>query len=94
LRIGISKGVPLFLKSTGMIRKIDSLGRVVLPAELRAVLGIKTKDPLEVFVDDNAIILVPYRPGCVFCGRMDDLVEMWEKKICMGCVSEALKSNE
>jgi len=85
------KGVPLFLKSTGMVRKIDDLGRIVLPIELRAVLGIKTKDPLEIFVDEHAasIILVPYRPGCVFCASMEDLVELHGKKVCRGCVGKA-----
>jgi transcriptional pleiotropic regulator of transition state genes len=89
LRIGISKGVPFSLKSTGMIRKIDNLGRIVIPTELRAVLGIKTKDPLEIFVDDDAIILVPYRPGCVFCGRMEELGEFRGKKLCKKCIDES-----
>jgi len=72
-----------------MVRKIDDLGRIVLPIELRMTLGIKTKDPLEIFVgEDGAIILVPYRPGCVFCGRMDDLVEMRGKKVCGICIRE------
>ena len=80
-------------KSTGMVRKIDDLGRVVLPTELRAVLGIRTKDPLEIFVgDDNTIILVPYRPGCVFCSSMEDLVELRGKKVCRGCVGEARRT--
>jgi transcriptional pleiotropic regulator of transition state genes len=83
--------VPFSLKSTGMIRKIDDLGRIVLPIELRAVLGIKTKDPLEIFVgeEDATIILVPYRPGCIFCGRMEGLVELRGKKIRRECVGEA-----
>jgi transcriptional pleiotropic regulator of transition state genes len=78
------------LKCTGMVRKVDNLGRIVLPAELRAVLGIKVRDPLEIFIgeEDVTIILVPYRPGCVFCGRMDDLVEMRGKKVCRECVKE------
>jgi len=83
-RIGILKGVPFLFKCTGMVRKIDNLGRIVLPIELRSVLGIKTKDPPEIFVDEKEIILVPYRPGCVFCGRMDDLIELRGKKVCKG----------
>lgn len=93
MRTSISKGA-LSLKSTGITRKMDELGRIVLPIELRAVLGIKTKDPLEIFVDDDAIILVPYRPGCIFCGRMDDLVEVHGKKVCRGCAEEAAKEDE
>lgn len=79
------------LKCTGIIRRIDGLGRIVLPVELRTVLGIKVKDPLEFFVGEEGatIILVPYRPGCVFCGRMDDLIRVREKKVCRGCVEDA-----
>ena len=74
-----------------MVRKIDELGRIVIPVELRAVLGIKVKDPLEIFIgeEDATIILVPYRPGCVFCGRMDHLVGVHGKEVCRGCVEEA-----
>jgi transcriptional pleiotropic regulator of transition state genes len=72
-----------------MIRKLDNLGRIVLPVELRDILGIKTKDPLEIFVDEKAIILAPYRPGCLFCGQIHDLIEIREKKVCRECVKEA-----
>jgi transcriptional pleiotropic regulator of transition state genes len=77
-----------------MIRKVDNLGRIVLPTELRTVLGIKEKDPLEIFVDEKMIILVPYRPGCIFCGRMEDLVEVRGKKVCSRCVGEAISQTQ
>ena len=59
------------MKSTGMIRRIDCLGRVVIPKELRRERGIQDGDPLEVYVDDDLIILRKYAPGCVFCGSTD-----------------------
>ena len=55
------------MKSTGIVRKVDSLGRIVLPIELRRVMGIDIKDPIEIFVDDNHIVLGKYQPACIFC---------------------------
>jgi transcriptional pleiotropic regulator of transition state genes len=90
LRIGIlEKGVIVLLKCTGIVRQVDNVGRIVIPAELRAILGIKVKDPLEFFIEEKTIILIPYRPGCVFCGQMENLVEVYGKKVCSRCVEEA-----
>lgn len=60
------------MKSTGMVRKIDGLGRVVIPMELRKVLAIKEKDAIEIFVDDNQIILQKYKPynECIITGEV------------------------
>ena len=58
------------MKSTGIVRKVDELGRVVLPIELRRILNIKEKDSLEIFVDDEKIILKKYEPADVFTGDM------------------------
>lgn len=60
------------MKSTGMVRKIDKLGRVVIPMELRRTMGIDEKDPLEIYVDGEKIVLQKYRPGCIFCGTITD----------------------
>ena len=60
------------MKSTGVVRKVDELGRIVLPIELRRTLNIEVKDSLEIFVDGDKIILKPYRPCCVFCGEGED----------------------
>jgi transcriptional pleiotropic regulator of transition state genes len=62
------------MKSTGMVRKVDELGRVVIPIELRRTLGVAEKDPLEIFVDGDRIILKKYEPGCVFSGLTEDLI--------------------
>ena len=73
------------IKSTGIIRKIDSLGRIVLPMELRNKLGVKEKDPLEILVDGSSIILKKYNPNCVFCGSSKDLFEYNNNLICTKC---------
>ena len=76
------------LKSTGMVRKVDELGRVVLPKEIRTMLGIATKDPLEIFISGESIILKKYQPFCTFCGSSVDLVSLDDKNICAECVKK------
>ena len=76
------------MKSTGIVRKIDDLGRIVLPKELRRTLGIDDKDPLEIFVEDNTIILKKYQPACMFCGNARDVVTYKGKNICPACATE------
>jgi len=73
------------MKSTGMVRDIDELGRVVLPKELRDILDIKKKDSLEIFVEDKMIILKKYEPGCVFCGDMKNMTQYMGKNVCPKC---------
>ncbi|GIP38333.1 AbrB family transcriptional regulator [Paenibacillus sp. J31TS4] len=74
------------MKSTGIVRKVDELGRVVLPMELRRTLGIEEKDPIEVFVDGDKIILRKYHPGCLFCGSTDQLRGLASKQVCSPCI--------
>lgn len=69
------------MKSTGIVRKLDELGRITLPIELRRNLDVNEKDPLEIFVDDDKIILKKYNPSDIFTGEMDDLVEYQGKKV-------------
>ncbi len=76
------------MKATGMVRKVDELGRVVLPIELRRTLDIDVKDPLEIYVDDDCIILKKYEPACIFCGRADDVHIFKGKNICRSCINE------
>ena len=73
------------IKSTGIIRKIDSLGRIVLPMELRNKLGVMEKDPIEILVDGSSIILKKYNPNCIFCGNSKDLFQFNDKLICNKC---------
>lgn len=73
------------MKSTGIVRKVDELGRVVLPKELREVLDIDVRDPLEIYSEDEFIIFKKYAPGCVFCGSMNHTKRFKEKIICEKC---------
>ena len=63
------------MKSTGIVRKVDELGRIVLPIELRRTLNIEVKDALEIYVDDDSIMLKQYEPACIFCGSADGVSE-------------------
>ncbi|MBP3402179.1 MAG: AbrB/MazE/SpoVT family DNA-binding domain-containing protein [Clostridia bacterium] len=74
------------MKSTGIVRNIDELGRVVVPKELRKKLGIANTDPVEIYVEGEKIILTKYQPVCHFCGSTAELVEYREKKICRSCI--------
>lgn len=79
------------MKSTGIVRKVDELGRVVLPIELRRNLNIQEKDSLEIFVDDEKIILKKYEPADIFSGSMDDLIDYKGKKISKATILELAK---
>lgn len=76
------------LKSTGIVRKVDELGRVVIPIELRRTLGIDIKDPIEIYVDGETIILKKYQPACIFCDKADNVISFKGKNICMDCIKE------
>ena len=73
------------MKSTGIVRKIDALGRIVLPIELRKHMDIATGDDIEIFVSGNSIILEKYSPSCVFCSGKDALVDYEGKNVCAEC---------
>ena len=75
------------MKSTGIVRKVDDLGRVVIPIELRRTLDIGEKDGLEIYVDNDRIILRKYEPACVFCGSANDVVVFKSKNVCNECLS-------
>ena len=79
------------MKSTGIVRKVDELGRVVIPIELRRNLDIEVKDALEIFVDGEHIILKKYAPACLFCGQAKDVESFKGKNICPACLSELKK---
>lgn len=76
------------VKSTGIVRKVDELGRVVIPIELRRTLGIDIKDPVEIYVDGENIILKKYQPACIFCDKADNIVSFKGKNICKDCLDE------
>jgi len=79
------------MKSTGIVRKVDELGRVVIPIELRRTLNISEKDSLEIYVDGEQIILKKYEPACIFCGQAKDIKVFKGKNICPACISELKK---
>ncbi|MGD9677784.1 MAG: AbrB/MazE/SpoVT family DNA-binding domain-containing protein [Vulcanibacillus sp.] len=79
------------LKSTGIVRKVDELGRIVIPIELRRTLGIGEKDALEIYVDGERIILKKYEPACIFCGNAEKVVHFKDKIICNECLSQMPK---
>lgn len=82
------------MKSTGIVRKVDELGRVVIPIELRRTLGIEEKDALEIYVDGEHIILKKYEPACIFCEDARDVQMYKGKNICKECLAElAQKGN-
>ena len=79
------------MKSTGIVRKIDELGRIVIPKEFTRTLDIEVGDPLEIFVDGEEVILRKYEPGCVFCGNVKYIVEFKGKKVCTNCIKGICK---
>lgn len=80
------------MKSIGIVRKLDELGRIVIPRELRRTLDIKEKDSLEIFVDGDQIILRKYEPACVFCGQADGVINFKGKNCCRTCLTAAGKA--
>ena len=74
------------MKATGIVRKVDELGRIVLPIELRRTLGIEVRDPIEIYVDEDKILLKKYATACIICGKSDELIEYKGKKICRKCI--------
>lgn len=79
------------MKSTGIVRKVDELGRIVVPMELRKTLDIKEKDAIEIFTDGDSIILRKFTESCVFCGESENNVNFEGKNVCKKCC-EKLKA--
>lgn len=74
------------MKSTGIVRPLDSLGRIVLPIELRRTMGIACKDALEIFMENDSIVLKKYLPNCIFCGSTEGLKDFEGKSVCRSCI--------
>ncbi|HHW61935.1 MAG TPA: AbrB/MazE/SpoVT family DNA-binding domain-containing protein [Syntrophomonadaceae bacterium] len=79
------------LKSTGIVRKVDELGRIVIPIELRRTMDIEEKDALEIYVDEEKIVLKKYQPACILCGNAEDVVYYKGKSLCKVCLLELSK---
>ena len=76
------------MKSTGIIRKVDELGRIVLPIELRRTLDIAERDELEIFMENDRIVLQKFEPACLFCGSSRALITYRGKNVCQSCVNK------
>lgn len=76
------------MKSTGIVRKVDELGRIVLPIELRRTLDIAEKDPLEIYMEGESIVLRKFQTACVFCDSTKDIVSFRGKNICAECIRQ------
>ena len=73
------------MKATGIIRRVDELGRVVIPIEIRNQFNIVEKDPIEIYVDGSSIVLKKFEPNCIFCGSTKNLIDFKDKLICEKC---------
>ncbi len=76
------------MKSTGIVRKVDELGRIVLPIELRRTLDIAERDALEIYVEGTTIVLKKYEPACIFCGDSKNVTVFKGKSVCANCLKE------
>ena len=81
------------MKSTGIIRTVDDLGRIVIPKPLRKKMSINEFDTVEIYVEGDKIILTKYSNACLFCGNENDLTKFREKYICASC-KEQIKKDE
>lgn len=76
------------MKATGVVRRVDELGRIVLPIELRKTFDINIKDSLEIYVDGDSIILRKYNPSCIFCREAKDVKLFMGKNVCKECIKK------
>ncbi len=76
------------MKSTGIVRKVDELGRIVLPIELRRTYDLAVKDAVEIYTEDDKIILKKFQRTCIFCGSQEQVVEFKDKSVCAECMNE------
>ena len=81
------------LKGLGIVRKVDRLGRIVIPKELRTTMNIvEDETVMEISSDGEKIVLSKYNPGCHCCGNMGNLVDVMGLKICNNCLEEFNKA--
>lgn len=82
------------MKATGIVRRLDELGRITVPIELRRTLDIAERDALEIYVEDEKIILKKYEPVCVFCGEARNIINYMGKNVCKNCLEEMRRFND
>lgn len=76
------------MRSTGIVRRLDELGRIVIPIELRRTLDLADRECLEIFTEGNQIILKKYQPACIFCGEAKDVINYKGKNVCKQCLED------
>lgn len=76
------------MKTTGIVRKIDDLGRIVIPIELRKTLGLSVRDDIEIIAEEDRIVLKRYSPACMICGSSENVKSYMDKKVCASCIEE------
>ena len=79
------------MKSTGQVRKVDELGRIVLPKDIREAIDVKTGDSMEIYLDEKMVFLKKHLPSCIFCGNTEELVEFKGSLVCSNCRNELTK---
>lgn len=79
------------MADTGIVRRVDDLGRIVIPMELRRTLGINVKDPISISVEGERIILRKHHDACAICGSTEDVVDVGDRVVCAKCVAEVKK---
>lgn len=79
------------MKATGIVRKVDELGRIVIPIELRRTLDIMERDAMEIYVEGDSIVLRKYESVCTFCGNTKNVIEFRGKNVCQNCIRELKK---
>ena len=79
------------MKSTGIVRKVDDLGRIVLPIELRRSMDIEVHDELEIYIEEDKVVLKKYEPSCIFCASSQGLIQFGGRNICQNCASRLKK---
>jgi AbrB family transcriptional regulator, transcriptional pleiotropic regulator of transition state genes len=79
------------MRDTGIVRRVDELGRIVIPMELRRTLGIRVKDPLSISMDGERIIIEKYHDACALCGSEEDVTMVKDRAVCARCVADIKK---
>ena len=83
------------MKSTGVVRPVDNMGRVVIPREIRKQLGVENSvDSFEIYIEDDKVVLKKYQTACVFCGSTDECVEYKDRCVCADCIERLNKAKE
>ena len=79
------------MKSIGIVRSVDELGRLVVPKEMRKALDINCNDPVEITIEGDRIVIKKHLPYCIFCGNENDVISFKGKKVCKICLGEMAK---